>query len=472
MSSDTLPQLSEREREILRLVATGATNQQIAAQLNISANTVKVHLRNIFGKIGVASRTEATMYAVRSGLLDVDSTEKEADESFAVPQVLPPDQNDEGQDIITVSAFQPDSSSVMVHTPPDITNRRFLHILPVFAGVLGVVVIIAIAVTFLMRNDRIAPTSTVQPPVVAPSPAEPRWKTLTPLPLPRAGFALVAYAYEGRQYLYAMGGETNDGVSSDVIRFDLQTNTWVRLSSKPTAVTDVQSIVVGDRLYVPGGRLASGAISDRMEAYEPRRDRWITLAPLPGPRSGYALAVVEGKIYLFGGWDGRSYRADVWQYNPDSDTWTERRSLSEPRAFAAAVTVEERIYVIGGENDNGPVTFNETYTASDDTQQGAPWSTRSPLPEARSRLAAVAAGGRIFAVGGGEAGGSALLYNVNLDVWEPLQLPVDAHLQDARMQVVDNKVYIAGGRNQNGFVEHLYEYQAFYTVFLPLVPNN
>lgn len=412
------------------------------------------------------------MYAVRSGLLDVDSTEKKSEASYAVPQVLPPDQRDEEQGVVTVPALQPDSSSVRAHAVPEIITRHSQRVLPVFAGVLGVVVIIAIAVTFLMRNSWFAPTSTVQPPIIAPSSTEPRWKTLTPLPSPRAGFALVAYAYDGRQYLYAMGGETNDGVSSEVIRFDLLTNTWVRLSSKPTAVTDVQSIVVGDRLYVPGGRLASGAISDRMEAYEPRRDRWITLAPLPGPRSGYALAVVEGKIYMFGGWDGRSYRADVWQYNPDSDTWTERRSLTEPRAFAAAATVEERIYIIGGENDNGPVTFNETYTASDDTPQGAPWSTRSPLPEARSHLAAVAAGGRIFAVGGGGAEGSALLYNVNLDAWEPLQLPVDAHLQDARMQVVDNKVYIAGGRKQNGFVEHLYEYQAFYTVFLPLVPNN
>lgn len=71
MSNDTLPQLSEREREILRLVATGATNQQIAVQLNISANTVKVHLRNIFGKIGVASRTEATVYAVRNGIVEI-----------------------------------------------------------------------------------------------------------------------------------------------------------------------------------------------------------------------------------------------------------------------------------------------------------------------------------------------------------------------------------------------------------------
>src|SRR5262245_35568280 len=69
MTSDA--QISDREREILRLVATGATNQQIAQQLHISANTVKVHLRNIFSKIGAASRTEATLYAVRTGLVEV-----------------------------------------------------------------------------------------------------------------------------------------------------------------------------------------------------------------------------------------------------------------------------------------------------------------------------------------------------------------------------------------------------------------
>src|SRR5262245_28469986 len=100
-------QISEREREILRLVATGATNQQIAQQLNISANTVKVHLRNIFGKIGAASRTEATLYAVRTGLVRVGEAPvafseakidpgagMSADGSAAVPAVVaepPPD---------------------------------------------------------------------------------------------------------------------------------------------------------------------------------------------------------------------------------------------------------------------------------------------------------------------------------------------------------------------------------------------
>ena len=74
--------LSEREIEILKLVATGASNKEIAKTLYISANTVKVHLRNIFSKIGVESRTEAAMYVVNAGLLKDNSKTQEAGENL------------------------------------------------------------------------------------------------------------------------------------------------------------------------------------------------------------------------------------------------------------------------------------------------------------------------------------------------------------------------------------------------------
>jgi LuxR family maltose regulon positive regulatory protein len=61
--------LSERELEVLRLIAQGHSNQQIADALIVSVGTVKKHLNNIFGKLGVESRTQAVARARALSLL-------------------------------------------------------------------------------------------------------------------------------------------------------------------------------------------------------------------------------------------------------------------------------------------------------------------------------------------------------------------------------------------------------------------
>jgi two-component system, NarL family, response regulator LiaR len=66
--------LSEREMEVLRLAAKGQKNQDIANTLFLSVRTVQTHLGNIFGKMGVSSRTEAVLEALRRGWLTVQDT--------------------------------------------------------------------------------------------------------------------------------------------------------------------------------------------------------------------------------------------------------------------------------------------------------------------------------------------------------------------------------------------------------------
>src|SRR5579875_1265925 len=66
-----VPRLTDREMEVLRLVAKGLNNRDIAKQLFISENTVKNHIRNILEKLQLHSRMEAVVYAVREKLLEI-----------------------------------------------------------------------------------------------------------------------------------------------------------------------------------------------------------------------------------------------------------------------------------------------------------------------------------------------------------------------------------------------------------------
>ena len=65
----SLPDLTEREGEVLELLASGARNKEIAAQLSLSAGTVKWHVANVFQKLEVTTRTEAARVAQERGLL-------------------------------------------------------------------------------------------------------------------------------------------------------------------------------------------------------------------------------------------------------------------------------------------------------------------------------------------------------------------------------------------------------------------
>jgi NarL family two-component system response regulator LiaR len=66
------PQLTGREGEVIRLVARGMSNREIAEALVISEKTAKAHVSNILGKLGLEDRTQMAVYAIKNGLVDPD----------------------------------------------------------------------------------------------------------------------------------------------------------------------------------------------------------------------------------------------------------------------------------------------------------------------------------------------------------------------------------------------------------------
>ncbi len=70
---DQVERLTDRETEILKCVADGLSNKEIARRLSINEKTVKAHLNNVFGKLGVHSRTQAALHAIRTGIASLKS---------------------------------------------------------------------------------------------------------------------------------------------------------------------------------------------------------------------------------------------------------------------------------------------------------------------------------------------------------------------------------------------------------------
>ena len=71
-AKEALGGLTDREQEVLKLIADGLTNQEIGTRLTISVKTVERHRANIMGKLNLHSRTELVKYAIRKGLIDVE----------------------------------------------------------------------------------------------------------------------------------------------------------------------------------------------------------------------------------------------------------------------------------------------------------------------------------------------------------------------------------------------------------------
>lgn len=439
--------LSERERQVLRLVATGASNKEIAHQLVISANTVKVHLRNIFAKTGVISRTELTVYAIREGLVQVGEarleTPEETEEDLPEPALPEPPP-----------------------APPG-TWRQRLGARRIAALVAAIIVFVAaLATAGALAVGPLVSPPTPTPAVVAAA-APNRWRARAPMPTARAGLA--AAAYDGR--IYAIAGEGAEGPTGATERYDPAADIWTALAAKPVQVADVSGAVVGGRIFVPGGRLASGAVTSTVEAYDPVQDAWASRAPLPVALSAYAMVAFEGRLYVFGGWDGASFVATTYEYDPSRDTWTPRAPMPTARGFAGAAVAGGKIYVVGGTGDGtAMLTVNEEYTVSQEGSAAGPWAERRSAVEARSQAGVSSVADILHVVGGEPEAGSGvnLKYFARQDEWQSFETPVGSQ-PSVRPAVLslETLLYVLGGDTAGAASDRNLSYQAIYTVLVP-----
>jgi N-acetylneuraminic acid mutarotase len=169
------------------------------------------------------------------------------------------------------------------------------------------------------------------------------------------------------------------------------------------------------QIYVAGGFGARFVRLDFFERYDPARDAWEALPPLPEARHHLGLAALDGRVYATGGYaDGP--RGEAWAYDVAAGAWSPIASLPRVRAEHALAALEGKLYLAGGVDDTpeGPRSL-WVYDPATDT-----WDTsRAPAPYPISHAALVAAEGRLYLIGGRWAGNQrdVAIYAPSTDTW-------------------------------------------------------
>lgn len=451
MSDDqTAIQLSKRELQVLEMVATGASNQEIARQLVISVNTVKVHMRNIFEKLGVQSRTEATLRAIQDGLVVVVENEAESDEE------------------IEATSFAP--KTYLIETGPPLALPHWQQLYLTFAALLA----LAIATLPLLPKETrtftpdlpvIYRQPTTPTPPAQPRSASDRWSSHAPMPTSRAGLALVSL----EEQIFAIGGvRANNRATRSVEIFDTTTDTWIEGATKPTATANIAGVVLDDKIYVPGGCTNDGQAIDSLEIYDPEVDSWSRGKPLPEARCAYGLVALQDKLYLFGGWNGKTFEDTIFVFSPKENIWTElEATMPHPIGYVGASVLDEAIYIVGGYD--GQDEFNTTYSFSPKTNK---WLKKSPLHEKRGGLGLISSADNLYAVGGGweHPLNTSEKYDPQTDTWTTFETPFASQWRNLGLTVIDTKIYAVGGwdSTEEKFMDSVVSYQFLFQLFLPI----
>lgn len=448
MAEQVPPELSEREVELLSLLVTGATNQQIALKLHISVNTVKTHLRNIFGKLNVESRTEATLYAIQHNLVHVDegfvpAAAQAVKLEAALPEPLP-------------------SPALQRWVPEWVVLCAVLLLVGAVAA--GLVLPLQAASKAAKANPFVDEAAGSGQVLVAD--ALGKWSRAADLNQPRTRFAQAAIS----DTLLVIGGLTTDGWSSAVEAYSAESASWLPRTDKPTAAANIGAAVVGGLVYVPGGLDAAGQVMNIHEVYDPQADSWHTAAPLPRPICAYAVAPAEGGYYVLGGWDGTDYLATIYYYDVQADAWSEVGALTRPRGFAAAVTEGGRIYLVGGYDGRRVLKLAESFSLA--SQGHIVWQQHADMAVPRAGLGLTALNGSLYAVGGGwqRPVSTSERYDIAAGSWSAFEAPLSGAWRSLGLSVLETPrgAFLAavGGWN-NGYLAAVWLYQAQYRIFVP-----
>ena len=180
---------------------------------------------------------------------------------------------------------------------------------------------------------------------------------------------------------------------------------WLEKAPMPTPRSGLGVGVVNEKIYAIGGANQEGFLFIN-EEYNPETDKWTIKTPMPTSRSAFGIAVYDGKIYCFGGYGKGFIALDIVEvYDPETNTWNSLAPMPTARMNTQASVINNKIYLIGG---NPAGSINEVYDPETNT-----WETKTSIPTAVSSHTSAVVDDKIYVI----TQNLTQIYQVESDGW-------------------------------------------------------
>jgi len=186
-----------------------------------------------------------------------------------------------------------------------------------------------------------------------------------------------------------------------------------------------------------------------VECYDFKEDRWFHLSEMPGRRCRCGVAVVRGRVYGVGGFNGSLRVRTVDMYDPTADSWSSIASMEARRSTLGVAVMNDHIYAVGG--FDGSCGLNTAEVLDMSVSGTHEWRTIASMSTRRSSVGVGVLCGLIYAVGGYDGNSrqclaSVEVYNPEQDIWSPVA-DMSARRSGAGVGVLNGLLYSVGGHD-------------------------
>lgn len=207
---------------------------------------------------------------------------------------------------------------------------------------------------------------------------------------------------------------------------------------------------VAGHIYAVGGLTKAGDSQSTVEVYDPKLGHWQVAEAMSMTRSRVGVAVLRGKLYAIGGYNGLERLRTVEVFSPESRIWSRVASMNCKRSAVGAAVLHDKLYVCGGYDGVSSLNTVECYNPEKNE-----WTMVTSMSKHRSAAGVVAFDGHIYALGGHDGlsiFGSVERYDVQTGQWSPMPSMLTRRCR-LGVAVLRGKIYVCGGYDGATFLQ-------------------